>query len=197
MASKFWDAGIVALVAQIWSRDYVDTMITHAAGCALWADAEHDDDTEGTGEYASEIDDLRVSYTPDYADALPPDVLAELRSDVEGFVSMAWPYLSSDNITPEQAGHDFQLTRNHHGTGFWDRGYKHGDALTTLAHTFGTFGLMVTGHGEALYDECSVCGEPIVRVVGPVQAPSDEYVHAEAKSDHAADGPIRVYGSHG
>ena len=28
-------------------------------------------------------------------------------------------YLSDDNI--EQAGHDFWLSRNGHGTGFWDR----------------------------------------------------------------------------
>lgn len=36
-------------------------------------------------------------------------------------------------------GHDFWLTRNGHGTGFWDRGYPDeiGDALTVAAHAFG------------------------------------------------------------
>ena len=38
-----------------------------------------------------------------------------------------------------QHGHDFALTRNHHGAGFWDRGYGDvGDALTEAAHAFGT-----------------------------------------------------------
>lgn len=39
-----------------------------------------------------------------------------------------------------QAGHDFWLTRNRHGTGFWDRAcYETKDArdrLTAAAHTF-------------------------------------------------------------
>ena len=36
-----------------------------------------------------------------------------------------------------QAGHDFWLTRNGHGAGFWDRGRKDGDALTEIAKSFG------------------------------------------------------------
>ena len=35
------------------------------------------------------------------------------------FLVYAECYLSDDNI--EQAGHDFWLSRNGHGTGFWDR----------------------------------------------------------------------------
>lgn len=35
--------------------------------------------------------------------------------------------------------HDFILTRNHHGAGFWDGGWHQpwGDHLTALAHSFG------------------------------------------------------------
>jgi len=38
-----------------------------------------------------------------------------------------------------QHGHDFWLTRNHHGCGFWDRGYpeKIGERLTEIAQGFG------------------------------------------------------------
>lgn len=38
-----------------------------------------------------------------------------------------------------QNGHDFWLTRNGHGVGFWDRGYDDaiGDALTEAAHAEG------------------------------------------------------------
>ena len=38
-----------------------------------------------------------------------------------------------------QAGHDFLLTRNGHGAGFWDRGIgAWGDTLTDIAQTFGS-----------------------------------------------------------
>lgn len=43
-----------------------------------------------------------------------------------------------DDIDPVQAGHDFWLTRNRHGAGFWDRGLGDvGDKLTRIAHTYG------------------------------------------------------------
>lgn len=36
------------------------------------------------------------------------------------------------------AGHDFWLTRNHHGVGFWDRGLGElGDRLTKASHGYG------------------------------------------------------------
>lgn len=42
-------------------------------------------------------------------------------------------------IESSTAGHDFWLTRNHHGAGFWDGDYpkEHGNALTEAAHAFG------------------------------------------------------------
>lgn len=53
-----------------------------------------------------------------------------------------------------QHGHDFALTRNHHGAGFWDRGYSQevGDALTEASHAYGEAQVYV---GE---DECE-CGD--------------------------------------
>lgn len=38
-----------------------------------------------------------------------------------------------------QHGHDFALTRNHHGAGFWDRGYSRdvGDHLTAASDAYG------------------------------------------------------------
>ena len=41
--------------------------------------------------------------------------------------------LIEHGITFDQAGHDFALTRNHHGAGFWDRGYGEvGNLLTKV-----------------------------------------------------------------
>lgn len=46
-------------------------------------------------------------------------------------------YGKGDGGAYAYAGHDFWLTRNHHGAGFWDRGLGDlGDRLTTLAQTY-------------------------------------------------------------
>ena len=42
-------------------------------------------------------------------------------------------------VSPEQFGHDFWLTRNGHGAGFWDRGLGAlGSELSEAARSFGT-----------------------------------------------------------
>lgn len=46
--------------------------------------------------------------------------------------------LDATGATDERNGHDFWLTRNRHGAGFWDRGYGAvGDRLTKASHAFG------------------------------------------------------------
>lgn len=50
-------------------------------------------------------------------------------------------------------GHNFYLTRNRHGVGFWDREYTDqnmGGILTDWAHTYGTHGLYL-GDDNQLY----------------------------------------------
>ena len=49
-----------------------------------------------------------------------------------------------------QAGHDLWLTRNHHGAGYWDRGYLDGigDLLTDRAHAYGSCDLYVGDDGQ-------------------------------------------------
>ena len=50
---------------------------------------------------------------------------------------------------PEQDGHDFWLTRNGHGAGFWDRGLGDvGDRLTDIAHGFGECDLYAGDDGR-------------------------------------------------
>lgn len=49
----------------------------------------------------------------------------------------------------DQAGHDFWLTRNSHGAGFWDGDWPDdvGDRLTAASHAFGEFDLYVGDDG--------------------------------------------------
>lgn len=58
--------------------------------------------------------------------------------------------------TDRRIAHDFWLTRNRHGAGFWDGDYPErlpdgrnlGDALTTMAHAFGEVDLYVGDDGR-------------------------------------------------
>lgn len=45
--------------------------------------------------------------------------------------------LDATGADDEQPGHDFCLSRNGHGTGFWDRGYPNGNALHAAAEVYG------------------------------------------------------------
>lgn len=51
-----------------------------------------------------------------------------------------------EGIDEADIGHDFWLTRNGHGAGFWDRGYDKlvGESLTKIAEKFGSVYLYVT-----------------------------------------------------
>ena len=54
------------------------------------------------------------------------------------------------NVTASEfAGHDFWLTRNGHGAGFWDRGLKRlGDRLTSATEKFPEISLYVGDDGK-------------------------------------------------
>lgn len=68
---------------------------------------------------------------------LAPEALAQMREDCRRFIEANSELLSAVG-TMEQHGHDFWLTRNHHGSGFWDREYLTiGEMLTRAAHAFG------------------------------------------------------------
>jgi hypothetical protein len=84
-----------------------------------------------------------------------PSVTAELDETFEresvidclAFFSRISCYLGDDNIA--QAGHDFWLTRNGHGTGFWDRPeiyqVQYAGFFTNISRNF--------GEANAIFDE--------------------------------------------
>lgn len=148
VAVALWDAGLVEYIDCQDTSTYLRYMVTATAETALWADASHVDDTEGTGEYEGEITDLRLGWAPTYEEALPKDALDALESDVENFLRVAGPFLAAEGVGPGTAGHNFELSRNGHGAGFFDRGLKYGNELQELAKTFGSYGLVVEGHDD-------------------------------------------------
>lgn len=104
--------------------------------CALWS---------STDDYGDPLND---NYD---IDCLSSDALDRAEADVCAFMSQVWDDTDLDlsPIEPEQIGHDLWLTRDHHGTGFWDRGLGElGDALTKIAQCMGTADLYVSDDGE-------------------------------------------------
>jgi len=101
--------------------------------CALWS---------STDEQGQPLD---AAFS---VDDLAPATLQAMISDCQDFQAFCKPedlILQSD----EQNGHDFWLTRNGHGAGFWDRGLgEAGTRLTNNAHTYGSFDLYVGDDGQ-------------------------------------------------
>lgn len=76
---------------------------------------------------------------------LAPETLQAIIGDCRDFQesnadNLELAYLSeSVNYDESRAGHDFWLTRNGHGAGFWDRGLGTvGDQLTKMAKPYGS-----------------------------------------------------------
>lgn len=93
--------------------------------------------TDGNGEEVRGLD----------VDDVVPDVVAELANEVCDF----WHTCADDlaGIGPGQIGYDFNLTRNGHGAGFWDRGLgEAGDRLTDRCRPFGEWCLYVGDDGK-------------------------------------------------
>lgn len=70
----------------------------------------------------------------------------QMLSDLKSFLSSALEIDSEifDGLDPSQIGHDFWLTRNGHGAGFWDRGLgARGETLSDLSRPYGECELYV------------------------------------------------------
>lgn len=112
--------------------------------CMIFTECNPDNDEELDGKG---IDDLA------------PETLAEIIAECEAFqaqgatsLALAYDY-APINYDASSAGQDFWLTRNHHGAGFWDRGFDGPcldatAALTTAAHRWGQRSLYLGDDGK-------------------------------------------------
>lgn len=85
----------------------IESVLVNYAVCALWS---------STGDDGEPLD---ASY--DIQD-IAPESFAQMREDVKAFVEANTYDLVASGLGEAQIGHDFWLTRNGHGAGFWDRG---------------------------------------------------------------------------
>lgn len=114
--------------------------------CALWS--SNDESREDGG------DPLDDNYGPE---DLSPECMATMRADCERFLIENAETLASVKLLNEarygrypSAGHDFWLTRNGHGAGFWDGDWSEPEAtaLTAASKSFGEIHLYVGDDGK-------------------------------------------------
>lgn len=92
---------------------------------ALWSST--DESNEQGGE------PLDRNYT---IDDISPETIEQAHLDWNSFQALAGSLLEGLDLS--QVAHDFWLTRNRHGAGFWDGDYNDdiGEKLTDIAHKF-------------------------------------------------------------
>jgi hypothetical protein len=115
---------------------------------ALWSTNADHLDPEGTGAAGQLEDHFEASD-------IAPDSIAEARRELTELIESA-PEASQfwlAELGAGQIGHDFWLTRNGHGAGFWDRfargvGADFGRQLTELSKPYGTSDAYVGDDGK-------------------------------------------------
>lgn len=112
---------------------FLDEFVTQYIETALWSSSDGDSESLEGCELATEARERMVADCEQFL-----ALLDEKQLDVE------WGHEEYS-----QAAHDFWLTRNHHGAGFWDGDWekKLGLELTVLSHSFRECDLCVGDDG--------------------------------------------------
>jgi hypothetical protein len=131
MAEKRTEADLDATIID----DFIGSYIT----AALWSSSDEDGEP---------LDNSEAQLSPGTREAMEADCRAFLAAQQATLWEVEGPIRGS-NVW-EAAGHDFWLTRNHHGAGFWDGDWPEPQAaiLTEAAHDFGEFDLYVGDNGD-------------------------------------------------
>jgi hypothetical protein len=133
----------------MFTQEQRDQFFRAYVEAALWSS------TTGDGTPLDQTDEVMRFHQQ--VDALHSDTVKKMREDCDNFIAaytddleLAFTlYTITGNwTTAEQAGHDFWLTRNGHGAGFWDRGIGDvGERLTRAAHAEGGSDLLIGDDG--------------------------------------------------
>lgn len=119
------------------SKTYENQFLKHYIAAALWS--SNDESTPSGGE------PFDKNYGPE---DIHPDTLAKMAADCEKFQSENAADLLHHDIPA--GAHDFWLTRNSHGSGYWDGDWPEGvsERLTDAAHAFGGVDLYIGDDGK-------------------------------------------------
>jgi hypothetical protein len=129
----------------------LDDLVAAYIGCALWSSSIEEDFANwwvqrhpNERKPAPDVSMESFGFT---ADDLDEAAGCEIREDCESFLSAMRDDLTlyREQRSLRNAGHDFWLTRNGHGAGFWDRGLGAlGERLTEMAKPYGDQTLYVS-----------------------------------------------------
>lgn len=110
----------------------MDKFLEQYIETALWSSVD---------ESGNPLDD---NYGPE---DLTTEAIASMKADCDDFRNTQAALL--EGIDDEQAAHDFWLTRNRHGAGFWDRGLGEiGQRLTDAASVYGSSDIYIGDDGK-------------------------------------------------
>lgn len=109
--------------------DFIDAYVE----AALWSSTDDDGEPLDKNYDAEDIDN---------------DTAARMEKDAADFYDVNEELLFEDGNSAADGGHNFWLTRNGHGAGFWDGDYpEEGDNLTDNAKNWGEYDLYVGDDG--------------------------------------------------
>lgn len=129
----YWNTGLGYIGLNRMADDFTLAYLE----AALWASTDDDGDP------------LDQNYS---FDDFAPEAIAQAAADCQEFqLKNGFSYNDPQYSDEEKGGHDFWLTRNGHGTGFWDRGLKNGEALAEAARAFGECHLYVGDDGKLYF----------------------------------------------
>jgi hypothetical protein len=115
----------------------MEEFFDHYLVTALWSSTTGDD--AGTP--------LDRDHSPE---DIPENIRQQMREDCEKFYNAHHEKWQAVGIPDDTAGHDFWLTRNGHGCGYWDGDYPEPQAtqLTEASKTFGEYTLIAGSDGQ-------------------------------------------------
>ncbi|MEU6263714.1 hypothetical protein [Saccharopolyspora shandongensis] len=122
-----------------WNRTLFLDFLEGYIACAIW--------TESKSANAHNQPVNSALYT---RENISPKACADMHDECLDFATGNHSGLYE--LDPEQCGHDFWLTRNGHGAGFWDRELAVlGERLTAAAKPYGEARLFVGDNGQLHY----------------------------------------------
>jgi hypothetical protein len=131
----------VTMATELATQWELDDVVDAYIEAALWS--THDNANESGGE------PLDKNYD---RDDLAASTLAIMKDDCQSFLDAHHEDLkrADKDEDLERLGHDFWLTREGHGAGFWDGGWpdKLGHKLTEAAKAYGSFDLYIGDDGK-------------------------------------------------
>ena len=139
LANDAINGALQLLQATVEVKASLDSMVNMYLRTALWS--SNDESTPEGGEPFDKNYDLQD---------IAPESIAKAKEDCAAFLEKAGDLASE--FDDEDLGHDFWLSRNGHGAGFFDGDYgDKGDELQKLAKSFGEVNPMLGDDGQIYF----------------------------------------------